>query len=134
MPVSISNPRVQQFLDLRHDLGRLAVILRFVRLVRITGLQDRPAGGVMVHDGRQDGRLQEGPVAALGPGHRQEVRAEIDPGHLVYLEQRRRQGRQGGVLGRGHFTAAGSQHLASWQELEDLGVRGGFGLDKHDDR
>ncbi len=126
---------VQQVLDLGHDLGGLALVDLAVvscRLARALTAEQRLAGSEVVHHGRQDRGLQMAPVhgrAGLGDG--EEVRAEEHPRHPGEGEQFARQGRGQPFVGVTELARSLAHHLAAGQELQHLGVRRVFGLDKH---
>src|SRR3546814_18363465 len=73
-----------QFLDLGDDLTVLAF-----RLDRCLGrcMKDRLAGGEMLHDGTENGGLEEVPLLIRDLGHGDEVAAEEHGGAAVALQQ-----------------------------------------------
>ena len=85
----------------------------------------------MFHDDAQDGRFHELPVAAIGLGHRHEVAAQEDAGHVGDLEQAARQRRALGAVGIREIGRAGAHHRLARQKLHGRRIGGVFGLDKH---
>ena len=64
-------------------------------------------------------------------GHGQEVGAEEHPRDAAKREDRRRQRRGRGLVGVAELARALAEHVAAGQELQDVGIGGGFGLDEH---
>ena len=126
-----ADARVQQVLDLGHDLGAFAFVDRFRRRLRVAIGEQGPVAGEVVHDRRQDRGLEMRPVAITVLGHGQEVRAEEDPDHAVQIEQVRGQGRGPRLVRVAKLPSPGAQHFAAGQEFQDGGVGRGFGLDEH---
>ena len=89
-----TQPRGDQFLDLGDHLGGFALIDPIIVPAGLAAafFEQRTAGGEMIHDRREDRRLQVRPIVMAVLADRQEVGPEEHPGHALDVEQVARQG------------------------------------------
>ena len=121
-------PGLQRFFDLRDDLALVHVGLGLARGAR---REQRLAGGEMLHDHGEDGRLEQLPIAVivLGDGH--EIAAEEHPAHPFDAEQGVRQRRSAGRFRGGKIGGARCHDVATGKKLQSRWVGRLFGLNKH---